>query len=167
MGRDAVTEITEPHAYLGSAEEATFPARNGVCQRYGCGKLRLAKVHAGFEPRFANESKTLPVLESWRGRPVQASDTIPAVAAWDAFSAQVRDTIVRKSQGYGNAWQEQGYMGSVARILSKAARIKNLVWREPNIDFKEEESAQDTLVDLAALCAFATANMEESNQWGR
>lgn len=178
----------ETHAYLGKPEEASSSipgGPNAQCQRNGCGKLRLAKVHAGHKPEylpaapqtvqvagFYNESEMEPPRIDTLGiTPMgvvaQAIDIIPAVQAWDALSAQVRDTIVRKSQGYGNAWQEQGYMGNIARVLSKQSRIRNLVWCEPKPDFKDQETVEDTLVDLAALCAFAIANMQDGNQWGR
>lgn len=105
---------------------------------------------------------------------VHAHDTIPAVQAWDAYTAQVRDTIIRKSAGYGDAWQEQGYMGNLARVLSKSARLKNMCWKDGTwLDTGgeeaevEQEQVQDTLVDLGALCAFLVANLEEGNRWGR
>jgi hypothetical protein len=88
------------------------------------------------------------------------------------FSAQVRDTIARKSVGYGDAWQAQGYMGNVARILSKASRLKNLMWREApvtdhDIDGGEEESVVDNAIDLAALASFLVSNVEGKNRWGK
>lgn len=105
------------------------------------------------------------------GIPVHATDTIPAVQAWDAYSAMVRDLIIRKSRGYGNAWRHQGYMGNIGRVLSKADRLKELMWRDEATDFTEQdvagESVLDTLADLGPLAAFAIANIEEVNRWGR
>lgn len=101
---------------------------------------------------------------------------ISAVDAWDAFSEEVRQLIVDKSAGYGNAWQEQGYMGNLARVLSKASRIKNLAWRDNSLDDSVAmdgsdvdpnfESVEDTLKDSAALCAFFVANLREGRRWG-
>lgn len=102
---------------------------------------------------------------------VTAQDLIPALQAWDAYAAQVRDTIIRKSQGYGDAWQEQGYMGNLARVLSKASRLKNVAWKDEvnPLDPPEihDELLADTIVDLGALCAFLLANVEAVNRWGR
>lgn len=106
-------------------------------------------------------------------RPVHATDTIPAVQAWDAYSAMVRDLIIRKV-GYGNSWQHQGYMGNIGRVLSKADRLKETTWRDQRPDDSEvdspdraNESILDTLLDLGPLAAFAIANIDEGNRWGR
>jgi hypothetical protein len=104
------------------------------------------------------------------GKPVHAIDTIPAVQAWDAMAAQVRDLLVRKA-GYGNSWQHQGYMGNIGRILSKADRLKEMEWRDwdpaRSNDHAAEEAITETLIDIAPLVAFALANIEEDNRWGR
>lgn len=118
----------------------------------------------------------LHLMQSWRGRPVQATDLIPAVQAWDAYSAQVRELIIKKSEGYGNAWQAQGYMGNLGRVLSKVSRLKSLLWKDTGPDFSvaldgsdrdpQAESVIDTLRDLGAVAAFAVANLDEGNRWG-
>jgi hypothetical protein len=129
--------------------------------RVGCGLLRNNGVHVNMKPIFLPEEPVTTTVET----------TIPAVAAWDAFSAQVRDTIVRKSQGYGNAWQAQGYMGNLARVLSKTSRLKNILWKDDQSNgigaSVGGESLADTLVDLGALAAFLSANFEEGNRWGQ
>lgn len=104
-------------------------------------------------------------------RDVHANDLIPAVQAWDAYSEHVRKLIVRKSAGYGNAWERQGYMGNLSRVLSKSARLENMMWRDPGDEefgtgTALDESVLDTLWDLGALCAFTVANIEEGNRWG-
>lgn len=98
---------------------------------------------------------------------------IPALEAWDAFSPEVRRIIEAKSKGYGSAWQVQGYMGNLARVLSKSSRLKNILWNDNTGDHSDGEevhpqyeSLQDTLRDLAALCAFMASNIEEGNRWG-
>jgi hypothetical protein len=91
-----------------------------------------------------------------------------AGAVWQAHAALVADLLVRKS-AYGDAWKEQGYMGNVGRILSKATRLRNMAWTDSEdtaVD-PDDESVLDTLLDLSALCAFAIANIEEENKWGR
>lgn len=72
----------------------------------------------------------------------------------------------RKSQNYGQAWRSQGWAGNVARVLSKATRIKNMLWREtPQTD--QDETVEDTLLDLINLCAFTIINLREQNRWGK
>lgn len=92
-----------------------------------------------------------------------------AAVAWDKYAEKVRELILAKSQDYGNAWVAQGYMGNLARVLSKEARLKNMLWRDdPDRYHRDEhgESVQDTLYDLGALAAFLVANLEKDNRWG-
>lgn len=71
----------------------------------------------------------------------------------------------RKSAGYGNAWWEQGSMGNLARVLSKAARLKNMLWRDmPLAD--SSESVTDTALDLINLGGFFIMNTRDGNRWG-
>lgn len=178
-----------PHAWVGPAGSEGRVGANTECQLLPCGMLRLARVHGDRKPEYLPTPPMTEVVgdipEPVSVRlgldpltvPKMAMDIIPAVQAWDALSAQVRDTILAKSRGYGNAWQEQGYMGNLARVLSKTSRLKNLLWRDGGPDMSvdmdggdadpEAESVLDTLLDLSALCALAVANIEEGNKWGR
>ena len=150
---------------------------NPQCQLKVCRAYRLAKVHDGFKPVLVEPEEErgpkeapIPRMLFANQKPLTIEDTIPAVAAWDAYSAQVRDLIVRKSQGYGDAWRRQGYMGNLARVLSKAARLENLAWNDLTNEVAKaigSESIEDTLRDLGALCAFTLDNIEEGNRWGR
>ena len=72
----------------------------------------------------------------------------------------------RKASTYGDAFRSQGYMGNVARVLSKAARLKNMMWRDFGID-DAEESVDDTVVDLINLCCFFLINRTDRNKWGK
>ena len=72
----------------------------------------------------------------------------------------------KKNQNYGEAWRSQGWVGNVARVLSKSARLKNMLWREDPIN-DEEETVQETLLDLINLAAFAIINMRDRNKWGK
>lgn len=83
----------------------------------------------------------------------------------DATAALVRE----KDKSYGGAWQKQGYMGNLARVMSKAARLENMMWcdkADGEYDREAEEPALETLHDLMALCAFMASNLEEGNRWG-
>lgn len=173
-----------PHAWLGPADESG-QFKNTRCRVDKCGRLRLAKMHASFGPEYLPEEPKTQAVGGMRleqegkmqdfflpmAKPVHAVDLIPAVQAWDAFSAQVRDTIVRKSQGYGDAWRRQGYMGNLARVLSKSARLDNMLWCDVDQGMTDgpdtQESVTETLVDLGAMAAFTVANLEEGNRWGR
>ena len=70
--------------------------------------------------------------------------------------------------GYGQAWREQGWMGNAARIMSKGARLKGLIWREtPQVmEQAAYESIEDTAMDSINLNAFFLLNRRTSNKWG-
>jgi hypothetical protein len=94
------------------------------------------------------------------------------------FYDQCVDLMSKKNLAYGDAWRDQGYMGNIARVLSKVSRLRNLMWRsypdmnqvlDPENSSQEDtdaETVRDTLLDLANLCYFAARNLEEGNQWG-
>ena len=71
----------------------------------------------------------------------------------------------RKAQTYGEAFRSQGYMGNVARVLSKSARLKNMVWRDFGIE-DSEETVLDTVYDMINLAAFFVINYTDRNKWG-
>ena len=95
----------------------------------------------------------------------------PATEAFVAHSDAVLEIVRKKDAAYGGAWQRQGYMGNLARIMSKTERLKNMMWRDDALsdDLPEghDESVMDTLHDLMALAAFMASNLEEGNRWGR
>jgi hypothetical protein len=95
-----------------------------------------------------------------------------AVVAFAAYAEGVQALVREKDKAYGGAWQRQGYMGNLSRILSKVARLENMVWRDADSPAAkdlgtQEEPIIDTLKDLMALCAFMGANIEDGNRWGR
>lgn len=92
-----------------------------------------------------------------------------AAAALIAHSEAVLALVREKDKAYGGAWKTQGYMGNLARIMSKAARLENMLWNDAEDGQAEDhgESVMDTLHDLMALCAFMATNIEEGNRWGR
>jgi len=95
-----------------------------------------------------------------------------ALSVWQGHADAVL-ALLKKKQAYGNAWQEQGYMGNLARILSKSDRLRNMMWKDLGQDESapdspdQSESVLDTLYDLSALCALAISNIEEGNRWGK
>lgn len=91
-----------------------------------------------------------------------AYDTVRSVA--DMFEAAL-NLVAQKSVGYGDAWAEQGWMGNLARIMSKTSRLKNLLWQD--MEFADStESVDDTLLDLINLGAFMRMNRLSHNRWG-
>lgn len=71
----------------------------------------------------------------------------------------------RKAKTYGMAWWSEGYMGNVARVLSKASRIRKMLWRDQPFN-DASEPVWDTLMDLINLAGFAVINHREGNKWG-
>lgn len=71
-----------------------------------------------------------------------------------------------KNSLYKDAWREQGWRGNVARILSKASRIKHMLWGSMMTWQDADEPVEDTLRDLSLLCMFALMNREQRNEWG-
>lgn len=70
-----------------------------------------------------------------------------------------------KARIYGEAFRSQGYMGNMARVLSKVARLRNMVWTD--IEKRPpEETLEDTLLDLINLAGFMLINLTERNKWG-
>lgn len=96
-----------------------------------------------------------------------------APAVVQQFQRTALELVVQKDAAYGGAWKDQGYMGNVARILSKVDRLRHLLWNDKyaadpqSIEPAEDETVLDTLLDLANLCALAAENISEANRWGR
>ena len=76
------------------------------------------------------------------------------------------DLVTLKDAQYGGAWRSQGYMGNVARVLSKASRLKTLMWCDEDPNETLEEPVMDTLIDIINVAAFAVLNLREGNRWG-
>lgn len=72
-----------------------------------------------------------------------------------------------KTRTYGDAFRSQGYMGNVARVLSKASRLKKMLWNDFGQQLEDvEETTYDTLLDLINLACFVIINREDGNKWG-
>lgn len=79
---------------------------------------------------------------------------------------EMANLYAEKTIGYGEAWREQGWMGNLARIMSKTARLRNMSWRRDPIE-NGKETTEDTLLDLANLSIFGLLNRRDGNFWGR
>lgn len=75
-------------------------------------------------------------------------------------------TMKAKDRLYGGAWREQGWMGNLARVMSKAARLRKMLWRDCPLE-DANEPIQDTIQDMINLLVFLTLNRQGGNRWGR
>lgn len=93
-----------------------------------------------------------------------------AAIAFVAHSEATLSLVRAKDAAYGGAWSKQGYMGNLARIMSKTARLESMLWKDDPSNgigvSVGDESVLDTLHDLMALAAFMASNFEEGNRWG-
>lgn len=146
-----------------------------------CGALAESSVHAVArmpqpyqagtpEPRpmAAIGTRMHEVLEAYTksGKAALPGMTETMVAN---FFRDVEKLVALKDAHYGAAWRRQGYMGNLARILAKADRLRNMAWRDEQQNLAEldgEETACDTVRDMAALCAMFEANLLNGNRWG-
>lgn len=189
---DGVERELKGHGWLGRAADG---GSNEKCAVSGCGQLRLGKLHIGYAPKFFDDivvpqgsveiiptEKELYIMELVRRgvyavvpveeatRPQQSAwGMSPAERAWAAYSEQVA-ALLKEKNAYGTAWQDAGYMSNLSRILSKASRLKNMMWRDDESNgigaSVGGESVADTLLDLGPLAAFMVTNFEEGNRWG-
>lgn len=75
--------------------------------------------------------------------------------------------FLAKNTMYRDAWRDQGWRGNVARVLSKASRIKAMLWGSVTWNsFDGDEPVEDTLRDLSLLCMFTIINRSHDNEWG-
>jgi hypothetical protein len=78
-----------------------------------------------------------------------------------------------KNEQYQDAWRKQGYMGNLARILSKTARLEAMLWNDPEDEVGREEAVEavepirETLLDIINLAGFMAVNYAECNRWGK
>jgi hypothetical protein len=126
----------------------------------------LERARAKFSgSREANE--VLDYLQQYI-RPVEEySDDTPTYQAVAQVFQEALRLVEKKTPGYGRAWQEQGWMGNLARIMSKSSRLKNMLWRGRLTQFDSaEETTEDTALDMMNLLAFFLINKRIGNEWG-
>jgi hypothetical protein len=92
----------------------------------------------------------------------EGEDTIHAMV--NIFERCLNIALV-KNQQYRGAWKKQGWMGNLARIMSKMERLKALCWVDGLVPYTGE-SVEDNLVDLINIAAFMEINFEDGNRWG-
>lgn len=85
---------------------------------------------------------------------------------WDVF-AKAMELYDKKNADYGDAWQRDGWRGNLPRLLQKAERVRNLLWRsDPRTPAVGDEQAVDTLLDMLNSIAFTIINLVEEREWG-
>lgn len=156
------------------------PNGQGLCSyRFGihtCGRGKGDLFHHVGSPAIpaqrepAEQERIDAVYQTYHGAALPVDDPPTTMQVVAMFHDQALRLAVNKDAAYAGAWLEQGYIGNVARILSKASRLRALVWGDlPPEDLEEllaGESVRDTLLDMANLCAFAAHNMTQGNRWG-
>lgn len=73
---------------------------------------------------------------------------------------------VEKDRLYQGAWRHQGWMGNLARIMSKVARLRAMCWMDLPVE-DSKETVEDTALDLVNLSAFFLVNKRDRNRWGQ
>jgi hypothetical protein len=110
------------------------------------------------------DSVALPYI-SRRERAQYFPGSAPAVV--QSFAEQCEALAAEKDALYGGAWQRQGYMGNMARVLSKIERLREMVWRDGELsEGTTDETIIDTLRDLSNIAAFMAENINNGNRWG-
>lgn len=124
--------------------------------------------HSGPHPYFGVEHMAHLGLSCQEfGQQLCAEDRPPTTAdeLRDVFQESV-ELAKAKDQGYGAAWRAQGYVGNLARVLSKAERLRNLAWRDEPAE-GALEAVEEELRDIINIAAFALVNVRQGNRWGR
>lgn len=173
MSQDVVTPL---HRY-------ESPNGNGLCTyAFGlntCGKAVSDIVHVSGTVSMIPRPSPVPALEhleqagtvyqTFHGFTFPLNDPPTTEQVVAMFHDQALRLAVEKDRAYRRAWVEQGYIGNVGRVLSKAARLRALVWQDDEFQIlpgANAETVRDTLLDMANLCAFAAHNLAQGNRWG-
>lgn len=74
-----------------------------------------------------------------------------------------------KEASYQEAWKDQGWIGNLARVLSKTSRLRNMLYKE-NVQVAGfplgDDSVENQLLDLMNLTAFMLINYRHGVKWG-
>ena len=113
------------------------------------------------------EEKADMAHETYHGASFPVDDPPTTAQIVAMFNDAALRLVASKSEGYGRAWEEQGWQGNLGRILSKASRLRHMLWRSEPVLAVGTEHVRETLLDLANLCAFMAHNLDEGNRWGK
>lgn len=119
-------------------------------------------VEVRFEKEVAPGTHQLILRLPMEAEGMEGTRTLIALSN---FYGHALATAQEKSFTYGDAWRRQGWMGNLARMMSKMARLKNMCWRDHSME-DARESVSDSALDLANITGFFAINRSEDNKWG-
>jgi hypothetical protein len=112
------------------------------------------------------EGCTAPTLELHLPAAMEGTEgTSTLISMASVFDVALR-LAHEKSFTYGDAWRRQGWMGNLARMMSKMSRLRQMLWTSHEIE-SSAEPTQDSALDLVNLAAFFVVNRSEENKWGK
>ena len=127
--------------------------------------MKHAKTQKEMVEEQVRETVSLMKDSAWNIGPGQVQ-LVEDPDVVEGVIAEALSLYRQKNRDYSDAWRRQGWAGNVARVLSKAARLKNMLWRDQP-QMGTEETVEDTLLDMINLCAFTIINIRENNRWGK
>jgi len=81
--------------------------------------------------------------------------------AFTAVQQELLQLFVRKNTDYGDAFEVHGPVGCVIRIGDKLARLQTI--DRNRVEIVQDESMQDTLLDLANYCTIALMMLRDGH----
>ena len=117
-------------------------------------------IEFSFEDGSANPELLLVLPRAMEG--TEGAQTLIALTSVFEQSMHIAH---RKSFTYGDAWRRQGWMGNLARMMSKMSRIKHMLWRDHDVE-STDEPVTDSAFDLINITGFMVINRSEENKWG-
>jgi hypothetical protein len=70
-----------------------------------------------------------------------------------------------KNRAYRDAWRSQGWRGNLGRVLNKATRLRNMMWRREVVE-DELEPPESTMIDALNILVYTLINYQDQNEWG-
>jgi hypothetical protein len=114
---------------------------------------------------FVESTGKTPVLVLKMPNGMEGTEAAATLISLASVFNEALTVAHHKNAMYGSAWRRQGWMGNLARVMSKGERLKNLLWRDHEKS-GAEEAATDTALDMVNIMGFFMINRSESNKWG-
>lgn len=85
----------------------------------------------------------------------------------EAIFAEAAELFASKNAAYGDSWRHNGWRGNLSRIMEKAGRLRNMLWRDGNVLLNGgKEHPRETALDMINTLAFMVVNMDDGVEWG-
>ena len=81
--------------------------------------------------------------------------------AFRDVQGELFDLFVRKNADYGDAFEAYGPVGCLVRIGDKLGRLQTIT--RNRVEIVQDESMQDTLLDLANYCTLAVMLLRDAD----